>query len=91
MAYNGLNQRDVYREAGGTNHTNSYDGAEPGAALLSDGVNVYTPGISQHSASTGQSSYFVTDGQGSLRGTNDSRQTSTKQPSSRGRLICLGR
>lgn len=77
MAYNGLNQRTLYREAGGTNHTNSYDGAEPGAALLSDGVNVYTPGISQRNAAAGQSRFFVTDAQGSLRGTHNASTSLT--------------
>jgi len=67
MAYNGLNQREFYHDAGGINHYNSYDGAEPGAALLSDGVNTYTPGISQHSAAAG-SSFYISDAQGSLRG-----------------------
>jgi len=75
MAYNGLNQRMFYHDANGVNHSNGYDGAEPGAALLSDGVNVYTPGISQHSAAG--SSYFVTDAQGSLRGTHNSSTTLT--------------
>jgi len=71
MAYNGLNQREFYHDANGVNHYNGYDGAEPGAALLSDSVNVYTPGISQHSAATGQSSFYVSDAQGSLRGTHN--------------------
>ncbi len=77
MTYNGLNQRSFYHDAGGVNHYNSYDGAEPGAALLSDSINVYTPGISQHSGATGQSRYFVTDGQGSLRGLHDPTTTMT--------------
>jgi len=73
--HNGLNQREFYHDANGVNHYNGYDGAEPGAALLSDGVNVYTPGISQRNAATSQSKFFVTDAQGSLRGTHDAATT----------------
>ena len=75
MAYSGLNQRSFYHDAGGINHYNSYDGAEPGAALLSDSINVYTPGISQHSAAG--SRFYVSDAQGSLRGTHDPNTTLT--------------
>ncbi len=90
-SYNGAGLRVFHHDVWGNNHSLQYNGRAPGASLLSDNTNVYTPGISQRNLATGQSRFFITDGQGSLRGTNDSRQTSTKQPSSRGRLFCLGR
>ena len=44
-AYNGLSQRVYYQDGSGNTHYNGFDGASPGAALLSDSAAVYTPGL----------------------------------------------
>ena len=74
-SYNGLNQRDTYRSADGVSRSETYDGAGPGAALLSDGLNVYTPGVSQRSYATGASEFSTLDGFGTLRNLRDGGNT----------------
>ncbi len=64
-AYNGLSQRVYYQDGGGISHKDNFDGAEPGALLLTDSQAVYTPGISEHH-STG-SLFYNNDALGSPR------------------------
>ncbi len=65
-AYNGLGQRVYYQDGGGRTHYNGFDGAEPGALLLSDNYAVFTPGISEHHSGTG-SLFYNNDALGSPR------------------------
>lgn len=71
--YNGLGLRTFRHDSGGHDFPAAYDGASPGAPLLSSAQTLFTPGLMQQD--NGVQHFYQTDALGNVRGVTNNSQS----------------